>query len=360
MAVRPAVRIGRLELEAPLVLAPMAAVTNPPFRRLCREQGAALVMTEMVSARGIVEDDPRAWAYVDLLPDEAPVGVQLFGCDPAEMALAARRIEERGAALVDINMGCPMKKVVSTGRGAALLETPDRAAAIVRAMAEAVSFPVTVKMRAGWAATNATDVARRLQDAGAAAITIHGRTREAMYQGHADLSVIADVCAALDIPVIGNGDVRCAASAARMMLATGCDAVMVARGCLGNPWAFADIRSWMDGTPRPIERDRDTVLAMMLRHFDHYLDIFGERKTCLDFRKHALWYLEGTDAAPLLRERMVSMQSAAQVREILQQCCAALPARLDDRLWQERGLYRGNTGRPGVVSMNHSEQEALA
>jgi nifR3 family TIM-barrel protein len=345
--------IGTARLDAPLVLAPMAAVTNPPFRQLCREQGAGLVMTEMVSAKGIVDDDPRSWRYVDLLPGEEPVGVQLFGCQPEEMALAAAKIEAVGASLVDINMGCPMKKVVSTGRGAALLEDPDRACAIVRQMADAVSIPVTVKMRAGWADTNAADLALRLQDAGAAAITIHGRTRCDMYDGHADLDAIAQVCDALSIPVIGNGDVRCARTAARMFDATGCDAVMVARGCLGNPWAFADIRAWMDERPAPPKPTSADVLTMVLRHFEHSVAIFGEKKTCLDFRRHALWYFAYTPAAEVLKNRMVGMRDSESVRQVLRECCAALPAEDPTADLQTRPLYRSNS-RPSATPSESS------
>lgn len=342
--------IGSVRLQAPLVLAPMAAVTNPPFRQLCREQGAGLVMTEMVSARGIVEDDPRSWRYVDLLPGEEPVGVQLFGSEPAEMAMAAAKIEAAGASLIDINMGCPMKKVVSTGRGAALLEDPDRACAMVSQMAQATTVPITVKMRAGWADTNAADLALRLQDAGAAAITIHGRTRCEMYDGHADLDAIAQVCDAVSIPVIGNGDIRCASTARRMFDATGCDAVMVARGCLGNPWAFADIRAWMDGRPAPPRPDRAAVLAMVLRHFDHSVAIFGEKKTCLDFRRHALWYFAHTPAAEVLKSGMVGMRNAESVREVLRACCAALPEQDATADHLVRPLYRSNSQRDAATA----------
>lgn len=314
--------IGNLTLPAPLILAPMAAVTNPPFRKLCREEGAALVMTEMVSARGIIDNDPRSWRFVDLQPDEHPVSVQLFGAEPAEMAQAAALLQRAGADAVDINMGCPMKKIVRTGKGAALLREPQRAADIVRQMCRAVDIPVTVKMRAGWEETSAVDFALVMQDAGAAAITIHGRTRSDMYNTHADLGVIADVKRALSIPVIGNGDVKCPESAERMFRETGCDAVMVARGCLGNPWVFREIRSWLDGNTQRVERTPEIVAAMILRHFDHYLECFGEIKTCLDFRKHALWYFRDSAGEDHLRDHMIALSSAVSMRQVLMDAAA--------------------------------------
>jgi tRNA-dihydrouridine synthase B len=309
--------IGNLTLPAPLILAPMAAVTNPPFRKLCREEGAALVMTEMVSARGIIDNDIRSWRFVDLQPDEHPVSVQLFGAEPTEMAQAAALLQRAGADAVDINMGCPMKKIVRTGKGAALLREPQRAADIVRQMCRAVDIPVTVKMRAGWEETSAVDFALTMQDAGAAAITIHGRTRSDMYNTHADLGIIADVKRALSIPVIGNGDVKCHQSAERMFRETGCDAVMVARGCLGNPWVFREIRSWLDGNTRRVDRTPEIVAAMILRHFDLYLECFGEVKTCLDFRKHALWYFRDSAGEDHLRDHMISLRSASAMRQVL-------------------------------------------
>jgi len=316
-------RLGRLDIDSPLVLAPMAAVTNAAYRALCREQGAGLVVTEMVSARGVVAGDERTWRFVDLQPDESPVAVQLFGCEPDTLAEAARHVVERGADAVDVNMGCPMKKVVRTGRGAALLKEPAKIEAIVRAMTDAVDVPVTAKIRAGWETSNAVDVARAIEAGGGAGVAIHGRTRSDMYEHHVDLDVIAEVVDAVDITVIGNGDIRDVASAARMR-DTGCQGLMIARGCLGNPWIFAELTAWLDGRDETVPRTADRILAMMLRHFALYVGAFGETKACLDFRKHALWYLKGTAGEAVLRRRMRGLDSAEAVREALTAACAAL------------------------------------
>jgi nifR3 family TIM-barrel protein len=315
-------KLGSLDIDSPLVLAPMAAVTNAAYRAICREQGAGLVVTEMVSARGVIAGDERTWRFVDLQPDEAPVAVQLFGCEPDALAEAARRVVERGADAVDVNMGCPMKKVTRTGRGAALLREPSKIEAIMRAMSDAVDVPVTAKIRAGWETSNAVDVARAIEAGGGAGVAIHGRTRSDMYEHHVDLDVIAEVVDAVDITVIGNGDVRDVESAARMQ-STGCQGLMVARGCLGNPWLFAELSAWLRGESVRVQRTGDRVLAMMQRHFDHYVAMFGPVKACLDFRKHALWYLRGTPGESVLRRRMRGLDSVEAVREALAAACAA-------------------------------------
>lgn len=302
----------------------MAGATNPPFRKLCRELGAGLVVTEMVSAKGIVNDDPKTWSYVDLQPDEHPVAVQLFGCDPHELAEAARKIEAVGADAVDVNMGCPMKKVVRTGRGAALLKEPSKIEAIARAMTDAVSIPVTAKIRAGWEDANAVDVGKALENGGAAGVTIHGRTRSDMYEHHVDLDAIADLKQAVGITVIGNGDVRDRASCDRMFKATGCDAVMVARGCLGNPWIFEELRTHLAGEDRSVDRSPEAVRAMVFRHLALYVASFGERRTCLEFRKHALWYFRDTPGYAVLRQHMRKMDSADAIREAVDAAVRAL------------------------------------
>jgi tRNA-dihydrouridine synthase B len=318
-------QLGPLHVDTPLVLAPMAGATNPPFRRLCREQGAGLVVTEMVSAKGIVTDDPKTWSLVDVQPDEHPVAVQLFGCDPGELAEAARRMEAVGADAVDVNMGCPMKKVVRTGRGAALLQEPDKIRRIMRAMSDAVTIPVTAKIRAGWESSNAVEVAHAIADGGGAGLAIHGRTRSAMYDHHVDLDVIAEVAAAVDITVIGNGDVRDRDSFDRMM-ATGCDAVMVARGCLGNPWLFAELRAHAAGETHHADRSASGRRAMMHRHLRLYVEQFGERRTCLEFRKHALWYVKGTAGESTLRALLRGLDTVDAVGAAVDAACDALEA----------------------------------
>lgn len=301
----------------------MAGATNPPFRLLCREQGASLVVTEMVSAKGIVHDDPKTWSLVDVQPQEHPVAVQLFGCEPDELAEAARRIEEVGADAVDVNMGCPMKKVVRTGRGAALLQNPPKIERIMRAMSDAVSIPVTAKIRAGWETSNAVDVGRAIEAGGGAGLAIHGRTRTDMYNHHVDLDVIAEVSDAVDIAVIGNGDVRDLASYDRMM-ATGCDAVMVARGCLGNPWLFAELAAHARGESWVADRSAEGRRAMMHRHIDLYVHHLGARRTCLEFRKHALWYVRGTDGEQPLRALLRGLERVEDVKAAVDAACDAI------------------------------------
>lgn len=315
--------LGNIPLDPPLVLAPMAGATNPPFRKLCRELGAGLVVTEMVSAKGIVNDDPKTWSYVDLQPDEHPVSVQLFGCEPDELAEAARKIEAVGADSVDVNMGCPMKKVVRTGRGAALLKEPGKIEAIMRAMSDAVSIPVTAKIRAGWEDANAVDVGKALEAGGAAGVTIHGRTRSDMYEHHVDLDAIAALKDAVSIAVIGNGDVRDRESCDRMF-ATGCDAVMVARGCLGNPWIFAELNAHLRGDTATVDRGPNAMREMVTRHLDLYVESFGEPRTCLEFRKHAIWYFKDTAGRDVLRSRMRKLTSRAAIADAIEAAVQAI------------------------------------
>lgn len=321
-----AASLGGLTVDPPLVLAPMAGATNPPYRKLCREFGAGMVVTEMVSAKGIVSGDAKTWSLVDIQPDEHPVAVQLYGCEPYELAEAARRIEALGADSVDVNMGCPMKKVVRTGRGAALLKDPTKVEAIAAAMTSAVDIPVTAKIRAGWEDANAVEVGRALENGGAAGVTIHGRTRSDMYNDHVDLDVIAELKQSIQITVIGNGDVRDIASCDRMFERTGCDAVMVARGCLGNPWLFAELSSHLKGTTTNIDRSPQAVRAVVRRHLALYVQFYGVRRTCLEFRKHALWYFRNTPGHAVLRRLLSQLETVEAVEAAIDEAVAALEA----------------------------------
>lgn len=311
---RPPLVLGpRCRIDPPVILSPMAAVTNPPFRKICRELGAGLVVTEMVSDRGLVHGSDRSLAMVDLQPDESPVGVQLYGKDPGMMARAAQVAESMGADVVDVNMGCPMRKVVSSGHGAALLRQPDRVRDIFAAMSAAVDVPVTGKTRAGWEQTDVIDVAQAMEEGGAAALTIHGRTRSEGYDGHVDLAVIAELVRSVDMPVIGNGDVCDWQSARRMFHTTGCAGVMVARGALGNPWVFREIAADLRGDTVP---DRPTARhrrATVMRHVDLYVDSFGVDRTCREIRKHLLWYFRDTPAEQVLRQRLSTMETLDDV-----------------------------------------------
>ena len=302
----------------------MAGATNPPYRKLCREFGAGMVVTEMVSAKGIVTNDPKTWSLVDIQPDEHPVAVQLYGCEPDELAEAARRIEAVGADSIDVNMGCPMKKVVRTGRGAALLKEPHKIEAIAAAMTAAVQIPVTAKIRAGWEDANAVDVGRALENGGAAGVTIHGRTRSDMYNDHVDLDVIAQLKRAVGITVIGNGDVRDIESCDRMFDRTGCDAVMVARGCLGNPWIFTELAAHLRGEVVTIDRSPEAIRSVVRRHLALYVEFYGVRRTCLEFRKHALWYFKNTPGHAVLRKLLAQLETVEAVESAIDEAAFAL------------------------------------
>ena len=289
-----------------LFLGPMAGVTDLPFRLLCREYGADVVTTEMISAKGLYYGSKNTSPLLLTEEGDRPVGVQLFGREPELMAGEAEKLLAREAySFVDINMGCPMPKIVNNGEGSALLREPERAAEIIRVMVKRVNVPVTVKIRAGFAKGErlAPELARRLEDAGAAAIAVHGRTREDYYQGTADWSVIREVKEAVGIPVIGNGDVRSGPDAERMLRETGCDSIMVARAAQGNPWIFREIRAYLkDGTilPGPTAEERQEVL---LRHTEKMLEEKGEYIGVREMRKHFAWYTAGLpDSASLRRE----------------------------------------------------------
>ena len=306
-----------------VLLAPMAGVTEAPFRAICKRLGAGLTYTEMVSAKGLhYNPDSRASrALLTLSPEETPCAVQLFGADPEVMAEQAARLVERfGAdvALIDINMGCPVAKVVAKGEGSALMRTPDLAAAIVTAVADAVEVPVTVKFRAGWDASsvNAVDFALAMEAAGASALGVHGRTADQLYHGDADWSVIARVKAAASVPVIGSGDVFSAADVVAMFQRTGVDAVMVARGAQGNPWIFREARALIDSDitlprPSPVER-----LDMALEH-TRALYAFGGERGAVRMRKHIAWYFAEMPGATYARQGVNDCKTVADLEDLL-------------------------------------------
>jgi tRNA-dihydrouridine synthase B len=316
-------RLGSLVIDPPVVLSPMAAVTNPAFRLLCREMGAGLVVTEMIYARGLIHEDRKSMRLLDLVAEEHPVSVQLFGKDPNELAEAARRVQAAGADAVDLNMGCPMRKVVSSGHGAALLREPERVYDIFKAMSDAVDIPVTGKTRAGWENTDVTITAQAMEAAGAAAITVHGRTRCDMYDGHADLGVIRDVKQAVSIPVIGNGDVSDWISARRMFRSTGCDGVMVARGCLGNPWVFQEILADLRGEPIPARPSPSEKAATLHRHVDLYIETAGLERVTKEIRKHLLWYFRATPGEKVLRTQLASICNRDDIERAIDLACSA-------------------------------------
>lgn len=293
--------------ERRLLLAPMAGVSDEAFRTLCREQGADLTYTEMVSAKGLSYANEKTRHLLHLAEGEDQVAVQLFGHEPDVMADQARWVEqEMGETLayLDINMGCPARKIVSKGDGSALMKTPDLAAAIVRAVSAAVEHPVTVKFRRGWAEGDETCVefARRMEDAGAAAVAVHGRYALQLYRGRADWDAIARVKAAVSIPVVGNGDVKCGADAVALVERTGCDAVMIARAAEGNPWVFAQCKAALAGEPEPAKPSVEERIAMARRH----ARLLAERegRNIVRMRKHAMWYMTGLPGAGAARAKI--------------------------------------------------------
>ncbi|NLY91938.1 MAG: tRNA dihydrouridine synthase DusB [Firmicutes bacterium] len=296
-------RIGDINLENPVVLAPMAGVTDLPFRLLIKEQGCGLVCGEMVSAQALVYGNRNTLKLLATDPRERPVSIQLFGSDPETMARAAGILATYPVDIIDLNMGCPVPKVVKNGEGAALMRDPKRAARIVRAVTAAVELPVTVKMRRGWAEgeENATELAILCAEAGAAAVAVHGRFREQFYSGKADWEVIRRVKAAVPIPVIGNGDLFSAADALRMREETGCDGVMLGRGVLGNPWLVRETVAALAGAPLPPPPTVKERFALIRRHLADQIVFCGEERGIKEMRKHLTWYLKGFPGAARAR-----------------------------------------------------------
>ena len=310
-----------------LLLAPMAGVSDEAFRALCREQGADLAFTEMVSAKGLSYANEKTRHLLALAPGEDQVAVQLFGHEPDTMAAQAAWIEQEMGELLaylDVNMGCPARKIVSKGDGSALMREPELAASIVRAIRAAVAHPVTVKFRRGWAmgAETAPDFARRMEDAGACAVAVHGRFAEQLYRGSADWDVVARVKEAVDVPVIGNGDVRSGADAMALTARTGCDAVMIARGAEGNPWVFAQAKAALEGVPEPPAPGARERIAMARRHAR--LLSRREGKNIVRMRKHAMWYLAGLPGAAAARAKINACVSVEDFDRVFDELLAFL------------------------------------
>lgn len=304
--------IGDVAITGRAVLAPMAGVSDIAYRLLAKEHGAALVCTEMVSAMGIKYENEHTKDLLFMEAAEHPVSMQIFGSDPEAIGLAAKTVERAGADIVDINMGCPVKKIVSSGDGSALMKTPDLAVRVAESAVKAVTIPVTVKLRLGWdeAHKNVVDMAKRMESVGVAAIAVHGRTREQMYSGSADWSYIKAVKEAVSVPVLGNGDVVDPLSAKAMLEETGCDAVLVGRGAQGNPWIFNRINHYLVTGEIIQEPSADEKLTMLLRHFHLLCHYKGESLAAREIRTHAGWYIKGLPEAAKWRNRINMVHTA--------------------------------------------------
>lgn len=312
-------RIGTVELENNVVLAPMAGVCDLPFRLLCKEQGAGLLCMEMVSAKAILYHNRNTEALLEIHEKERPVSLQLFGSDPDIISEMAARIEDRPFAILDINMGCPVPKVVNNGEGSALMKNPKLAAQIVRKTVAAIHKPVTVKIRTGFTDRdrNCVEMAKYLEDAGASAICVHGRTREQYYSGSADWEMIARVVDEVSVPVIGNGDIDSPESAKRMLTETGCAGIAVGRAAQGNPWIFREITQYLDTGVIPDRPDPETIRQTILRHADLQLQYKGEYTGIREMRKHLTWYLTGFRHAARLRSAVNEMNTFEELRELV-------------------------------------------
>ena len=311
--------IGNVVLDNPYVLAPMAGVTDLPFRLLCREQGVGLLCMEMVSAKAIQYNNKNTKALLEIHPEEPPVSLQLFGSEPDVISEIAKQIEELPFSILDINMGCPVPKIVKNGEGSALMKNPKLVHEIVSKTVKAIQKPVTVKIRKGFDDTciNAVEIAKIIEDAGAAAVAVHGRTREQFYSGKADWDIIRQVKEAVSIPVIGNGDVISGESAIAMMNQTGCDGVMIGRGAQGNPWIFSELIEYEKTGKMPERPSMEEIKKMILRHAQLQLQYKGEYLGNREMRKHVSWYTSGLPNSAKLRAEINAVESYEQLESLL-------------------------------------------
>lgn len=311
--------IGNIELSAPLALAPMAGITDLPFRLICRRLGCGMTVSEMVSAKGLLYKNVKTTEMLRIDDGERPTAIQLFGSVPAELAEAARMVEASGADMIDFNMGCPVLKIVNNGEGSALMKNPQLAHDILAAMVKAVKIPVTVKFRAGWddANRNAVEIARAVEAAGVSAVAVHGRTRQQFYEGKADWSIIADVKQAVKVPVFGNGDIFTVADGLRMLEQTGCDGLMIGRGADGNPWLFTALAAALRGEPLPQPPSLKERLAQAAEHLEMLIAYKNEVVAVKEMRRHISAYLKGMPHAAEFRGRFHKVDTQEQFSELL-------------------------------------------
>lgn len=313
------IKIGNVELESPVILGPMAGVTDLPFRLICKEYGVGLLVTEMVSTKALHYNDKKSARIMEIREEERPVALQIFGSDPEIMGQVVSRFNDHNHDIIDINMGCPAPKIVNNGDGSALMKTPDLAKAVIEAVVKASTKPVTVKIRKGWDAdsVNAVEIASIAEACGAAAVAVHGRTRDQFYTGTADWSIIKDVKDALTIPVIGNGDIFSIEDAIKMKEETNCDALMIARGAQGNPWILKQVSHFLktgEKLPGPTAEEK---IREALRHFNMLVDYKGEHIGVLEMRKHAAWYLKGIRGGAIVRNEINKATDPDMLRSLL-------------------------------------------
>lgn len=312
-------QIGKIKLDTPLALAPMAGITDLPFRLICRRLGCGMTVSEMVSAKGLLYKNVKTTEMLRIDAGERPTAIQLFGSVPAELAEAARLVEASGADIIDFNMGCPVPKIVNNGEGSALMKNPELAHAILAAMVQAVKIPVTVKFRAGWddSHRNAVEIAKAAEAAGVSTVAVHGRTRQQFYEGKADWQIIADVKKAVKVPVFGNGDIFTVADGLRLREETGCDGLMIGRGADGNPWLFRELAAALRGEELPAAPTLEERLAQAAEHLAMLIAYKGEHISVKEMRRHISAYLKGLPHAAEFRGRFHKVDTQEQFLELL-------------------------------------------